>query len=106
MIPGEQWPRAQLAVDLTAKAPIPMKAPTVIGGDDPYDSVQAFNNFVAAKALAGQVAPMDSSAQVPAPVKGKDQEVEVRRDEAARPMDAMPVQESAIPLSPPDPIQF
>jgi hypothetical protein len=105
VIPGEEWPRAAPAVNITANTPVPMKAPTVLGEVDPYNSVQATKNVIAAKALEGRVAPLDSSAKVPAPVDEAKQ-VEVRRAEAVRPIDQMPLQESNIKLDPPEPIQF
>ena len=107
VIPGEQWPRAVAAVSVTEKTPVVLKAPTVIGEVDPYNSVQAINNVIAARALNGQVAPLESSINVPAPsapaVAG---EPEVRRAEAVRPQDQMQIQESAIKLDPPEPIKF
>jgi hypothetical protein len=102
--PGE-WPRAALAVDMSAHTPIPMQAPTVIGDSDPYNSVQALTNAVAANALSGQLAPMDSSAQVPAPVAGTET-VEVRRAEAVRPVEEFAAPEVPIKLDPPKPIDF
>lgn len=106
VIPGEEWPRAALAVDVSAHAPVAMKAPTVIGEVDPYNSIQAVANVINAQKFAGQVAPLDSSAQVPAPVAPAANEPEVRRAEPVRPVEQMPVQESSIKLEPPPPIQF
>jgi penicillin-binding protein 1A len=108
VIPGEQWPRAAPAVDLTARKAIPMKAPTVIGGPDPYNSIQAVNNVIASKALNGQLAPMASSSNVPAPVASPQDEVEVRRAEPVRPVDQLKEQEeeATIKLEPPPPIEF
>ena len=105
VIPGEQWPRAVAAVDVSAHTPVVMKAPTVIGGQDPYNSVQAVSNLAAAKALDGKIAPMDSSAQVPEPAPEAEQ-IEVRRAEAVRPVDQIPAHDSPIKLEPPAPIQF
>jgi membrane peptidoglycan carboxypeptidase len=103
--PGE-WPRAEMAVDMSAHSPVEMKAPTVIGDLDPYNSVQAATNAVAAKALAGQVAPMDSSAQVPMPAAADGEAVEVRRAEAVRPVEEFATPEVPIKLDPPKPIDF
>ncbi|HEX5176756.1 MAG TPA: hypothetical protein VFV83_07005, partial [Chthoniobacteraceae bacterium] len=105
VIPGEEWPRAAPAVNITANAPVAMKGPTVLGETDPYNSVQATKNVIAAKALDGRLAPLDSSAKVPAPVD-ETNPIEVRRAEAVRPIDQMPLQESNIKLDPPEPIQF
>ncbi|MDQ3623909.1 MAG: transglycosylase domain-containing protein [Verrucomicrobiota bacterium] len=104
-ISGTEWPRAALAVDVSSKTPIAMKAPTVLG-EDPYNSVQALNNMLTAKALAGQVAPMESAARVPAPAPEPGEQMQVRRAEAVRPVDAMTVDESTIKLEPPAPIEF
>lgn len=105
VIPGEEWPRAAPAVNFNANTPVLMKAPTVLGEVDPYNAVQAINNVVAAKALAGQIAPLESSAKVPAPVDAGEQ-IEVRRAEPVRPVDKLPLQESTIKLDPPEPIKF
>jgi penicillin-binding protein 1A len=102
--PGE-WPRAALAVDMSAHTPIQMQAPTVIGDHDPYNSVQALTNAVAARALAGQLAPMDSSAQVPAPGIPAET-IEVRRAEPVRPVEEFATPEVPIKLDPPKPIDF
>jgi penicillin-binding protein 1A len=102
VIPGEQWPRASLAVDVSTHQPIAMKQPTVIG-DDPYNSIQAINNVIAMKAFSGQTAPLDSSAIVPAPAPTTGDEIEVRRAEPVRPMEAV---DSTIKLPPPPPVQF
>ena len=103
--PGE-IPRATLAVDLSAVQPVVMKSPTVLG-NDPYNSMQSIQNAIAMKALGGGVAPVDSSAKVPAAPVPVASEPEVRR--------AMPVQrietqatiiDSTIKLDPPPPIEF
>jgi 1A family penicillin-binding protein len=100
-----EWPRAALAVDVSTHTPVEMKGPTVIGEYDPYNSLQSLTNAVAAKALAGQVAPMDSSAQVPAPVT-PGETIEVRRAEAVRPVEEFATPEVPIKLDPPKPIDF
>jgi 1A family penicillin-binding protein len=101
-----EWPRAALAVDVAAHVPVPMKAPTVIGEVDPYNSTQAVTNAFAARALAGQVAPLDSSAQVPPPVALPEGQIEVRRAEPVRPVEQMSGPESTIQLEAPAPIEF
>jgi penicillin-binding protein 1A len=105
VIPGEEWPRAAPAVNITANTPVLMKAPTVVAEVDPYNSVQATSNVIAAKALDGRIAPIDSSAKVPAPAEEGEQ-IEVRRAEPVRPVDQPPLPESNIKLDPPEPIQF
>ncbi len=107
IISGEQWPRAQAVVNVAEKAPVVMKSPTVIGDGDPYNSVQSVTNMVAAKALNGQIAPLASSNEIPAPnAGGPTGEPEVRKAEAVRPVDQIQIQESAVKLDPPEPIQF
>ncbi|HEX8310679.1 MAG TPA: PBP1A family penicillin-binding protein [Chthoniobacteraceae bacterium] len=107
VIPGEQWPRAALAVDVSSHKPVQMKAQTVIGGTDPYNSVQAVKNVVAAKALDGKRAPMQSSSNVPAPAAGEPgDEMEVRRAEPVRPVDQLNSQEPPLNLEPPAAIEF
>ncbi len=107
VIPGEQWPRAAAAVDVSARKPVAMKAPTVIGEADPYNSVQAVNNVINAGKLAGQVAPMGSSATIAAPDPNAPAEVEVRRALPVRSSDQMSAEEpTAIKLDPPEMIQF
>ncbi len=102
--PGE-WPRASLAVDVSAHTPVAMQAPTVIG-EDPYNSTQALNNAVNASALTGQFAPMDSSANVPAPVAPDGTQVEVRRAEPVRAVEQLATPDVPIKLDPPPPIDF
>lgn len=107
VIPGEEWPRAALAVDVSAVQVVAMKAPTVLGVD-PYNSIQAINNAVAMKDMAGQTAPLDSSAVVTAPTPGSaPAEPEVRRAEPVRPMEQQrAVLDSTIKLPPPPPLDF
>ena len=107
IIPAAEWPRAVAVVSTAEKKPVFMKAPTVIGEVDPFNSVQALNNVLAAKALDGQVAPLSSSSQIPAPAAPTGTgEPEVRRASAVQVSETMQVQESAIKLDPPEPIKF
>jgi penicillin-binding protein 1A len=106
VIPGAQWPRATAAVNVAEKAPVVMKGPTVIGESDPYNSVLALNNAFAAKALDGQVAPLASSAEIPAPAPVEGNQPEVRRAAAVGAAEQMEIKESAIKLDPPEPIKF
>ena len=101
-----EWPRASLAVDVAAHTPVPLRAPTVIGDVDPYNSVQAVNNAYAARALTGQVAPLDSSALVPEPAPPAEGAVEVRRAEPVGQVEQLSNQEDTIKLDPPPPIEF
>ncbi len=102
-IAAGEWPRATAAVDLSAHTPVTMQAPTVIGDFDPYNSTLALNNAVAARALTGQLAPMDNSAQVPAPTEGAGPEV--RRAEPVNAVETLGP-EVPIKLAPPKPIDF
>jgi 1A family penicillin-binding protein len=102
--PGDA-PRATLAVDVTAHAPIAMKAPTVIG-NDPYNSAQSVDSALALKALsnAGQIAPMDNSGTVQEIAPGDN--VEVRRAEEVKPLESATPVDSPIKIDKPDAIQF
>ena len=101
-----EWPRAALAVDVAAHVPIAMRAPTVIGDIDPYNSTQAVSNAFAARALAGQIAPLDSTANVPAPAARMEGEVEVRRAEPVRTVEQIQGPDTTLKLDPPEPIEF
>jgi penicillin-binding protein 1A len=109
VIPGAEWPRAALAVDVSAVQVVEMKAPTVLGFD-PYNSIQSVNNAMAMKSLNGQTAPLDSSAVVtaaPAPDSGAPQEMEVRRAEPVQPMmQEQTVLDTTIKIPPLPPLDF
>ncbi len=109
VVPGE-IPRATLAVDVSAVQTVAMKAPTVLG-NDPYDSMQAIKNVIAMKSYGSQVAPVDSSANVPmAPAPGANApapEPEVRRAVPVRPMQQQnTIIDETIKLDPPPPLEF
>ena len=107
-VPAGEVPRATLAVDLSAVQPVAMKAPTVLG-NDPYNSSQSIKNAIAMGKLNGQVAPVDSSVNVPAAPTpaAAPAEPEVRRAEPVRPMQQQAtVVESPIKLDPPPPLEF
>jgi len=107
VIPGEEWPRAALAVDVAAVQAVVMKAPTVLGAD-PYNSIQSINNAIAMKTLEGQTAPVNSAAVVTAaPENGAPAEPEVRRAEPARPMERQAAAlDTTIKPPPPPPLEF
>jgi penicillin-binding protein 1A len=105
-IAAGEWPRAALAVDVAAHTPVAMLEPTVIGDSDPYNSVQSVTNALAARALTGQVAPVDSSAVVPAATPSAEGQMEVRRAEAVNASEQMALPEVPIKLDPPPPIEF
>ncbi|MDB6154283.1 MAG: glycosyl transferase family 51 [Chthoniobacteraceae bacterium] len=103
---GEQAPRAIPVANVAVHRIVPMKSSTVIGEADPYNSVQSVNNLINAQKLNGQVAPMDSSRNVPAPDLNAPKAPEVRRPEPVRPSDQIVVKESPIKVDPPEPITF
>ncbi|WP_162145275.1 transglycosylase domain-containing protein [Chthoniobacter flavus] len=107
VIPGEEWPRAALAVDVSAVPIVAMKQPTVIGVD-PYNSIQSVNNAKAMSSLEGQTAPVNSSAIVtPAPDNGTGPEqMEVRRAEPVQPMREQTVLDTTIKPPPLPPLDF
>ena len=96
-----EWPRAALAVDLASVQPVSIKAPTVVGADDPYGSVKPVTPLAKAP-----TAPIDNAT---APARraepNRKQEVEVRRAERAGPTDQPPA-DSTIQIDPPEPVQF
>jgi len=108
VIPGAEWPRAALAVDVAAVQVVVMKAPTVLGFD-PYNSIQSVNNAMAMSSLNGQTAPLNSSAIVtaaPAPGDGQ-QPIEVRRAEPVQPkMQEQAVLDTTIKVPPVPPLDF
>jgi membrane carboxypeptidase/penicillin-binding protein len=107
VIPGEEWPRAALAVDVAAVQTVAMRAPTVLGAD-PYNSIQSINNAIAMKTMDGQTAPVSSSTVVTAAPKGSAPAgPEVRRAEPVRPMERQAAAlDSTIKLPPPPPLEF
>jgi len=108
VIPGEEWPRAALAVDVSAVQAVVMKAPTVLGFD-PYNSAQSVSNAIAMSSLNGQTAPVNSSAVVTgaAPGTGAEGEVEVRRAEPVKPqMQEQAVLDTTIKPPPLPPLDF
>ncbi len=109
VIPGEEWPRASLAVDVSAHTPVAMKALTVLG-EDPYNSIQAVSNVIAMKQLTGQTAPLASSAVIPTPEPKSADEPEVRRAEPVRPLEqagsAPQVIDTTIKIDRPPPVDF
>ena len=108
-ISPSEWPRAALAVDVSAVQVVAMKAPTVIG-EDPYNSIQSVNNAVAMKTFDGQTAPVNSSAVVaaaPAASGSAPQQMEVRRAEAvSAPMQEQTVLDTTIKPPPVPPLEF
>lgn len=110
VIPSAEWPRASLAVNVAAHTPIVLNAPTVLG-EDPYNSSQAISNLIAMKQLNGQMAPVQSAKEIPAPVETPEveKEIEVRRAEPVRPLEqAGTVQtvDTTIKIDPPPPVEF
>ena len=109
VIPGEEWPRASLAVNVAAHVPVAMKALTVLG-EDPYNSIQAVTNVLAMKQLTRQPAPLASSTVIPVPEAKPPDEPEVRRAEPVRPLEqsgaVQQVVDTTIKIDPPPPVEF
>jgi penicillin-binding protein 1A len=107
VVPNGEWPRAALAVDVSAVQSVELKAPTVLGLD-PYDSIQSVNNAMAMRNLNGQTAPLESSAVVTAAPSGDatPQEPEVRRAEPVQPMQEQTLLDTTIKLPPLPPLDF
>lgn len=107
-----QWPRASLAVNVDAVPTVAVKAPTVIGEEDPYNSVKPNTDPVAIKADSGVPMPPEppkaQTAMGDSPAAAEQvvpEETEVRRAEPARPFD-QPAQDTTIKLEAPPPLQF
>jgi 1A family penicillin-binding protein len=106
VVPSGEWPRASLAVDVSAVRPVLMKAPTVLGSD-PYNSSRSVTNAFAMKAFEGQNAPLDSSSVIPAPKASSGDQIEVRRPVAVRPTELQNAGPDApIKIDPPPPLEF
>jgi penicillin-binding protein 1A len=106
--PG-QWPRAMAAVDVSQLQAVMMKGPTVIGEEDPYDSVTPMTVLPAVRADTGEGPKPDPNAT---PVPGTTATppsatapTEVRRAEPVRTLDK-PAQELPIKLEAPPPLEF
>jgi penicillin-binding protein 1A len=113
-----QYPRATIAMDLSKVAPVPMLGPTVIGDDDPYQSIKP--NIVMAATRVGDNAPppgavtdntttpVNASAptsSIPSGPALTDGTVRVMRAEAAGALDSTQ-DDNSIHLEPPAPIKF
>jgi hypothetical protein len=106
-----KWPRAALAVDTKAVAPVAMKAPTLVAPDDPYNAVGSTYKPPQKDATPPPASeafdpdkPVKRAVAVAVPVPDGTP-VEVRRAEPVRPMD----QSQAEPLlqtEPPPSIDF
>lgn len=120
-----QYPRATIAVDLAKVAPVHLKAPTVIGDDDPYNSVKPTTVLAATRAAneaqsggagpdsatntaTGNTANAGDSAATPAAAataKPPTQEPKVLRAEPVRALDQTE-DENTIKIEPPPPVAF
>ncbi len=90
--PEGEWPRATLAIDLSAVPPIEIQSPTILG-EDPYGSLtpKQFREMSAA-AVQAQA--------------GDEEEDEVRRASRVRPLDDPREQPVTLNVPPPEPIIF
>jgi penicillin-binding protein 1A len=123
-IPPSKYPRATSAIDLTKVAPVPILGETVVGDDDPYQSVKP-NIVMAATRVSdnslppgatqdGAVTPVNLG-QTPGPATAAtntapgaattDGTVRVMRAEPAGALDSTQ-DSSTIHLDPPEPIKF
>ena len=110
-----QYPRATLAVDVGKVAAVPMKAPTILGQDDPYSAVKPAIVLPATRVSDGAPAGSEEAKTGGTPAAGGDAkgapspppETEVRRAEPVRALDTQSEEPpSAVQLDPPAPIQF
>ena len=121
-----QYPRATLAVDLAKVTPIAIKAPTVVGEDDPYNSVKSSAALASAPAQSGiepsgtaspanpgsapaaanqSISPNPNSSTAQPQQSQAPKEPEVRRAVLPGALDQTE-EDSTIKLAPPEPIQF
>ena len=108
VIPGAEWPRASLAVNIAAHTPIVLTAATVVG-EDPYNSSQSISNLIAMKQMTGQTAPLESATTIPTPVAKAPEEIEIRRAEPVRPLEQAGTTQTidtTIKIDPPPPVDF
>ena len=111
-------PRAVIAIDLSRVTPVPMQGPTVIGNDDPYQSIKP--TMVMAATRVGDNAPppgaLTDTTSTPLNANGPDTAasgptstdgtVRVLRAEPAGALDSTREDDSTIHLDPPAPIKF
>lgn len=108
-ITGSAIPRAAAAINLSAVQPIIVKAPSVIGDTDPYQSVRPvmlavpLNPDSTGQAAATQGLAPNSSGQ--APSNGQPGPLQVRRAEQVLPLDAQQKQ-PALNIEPPPPLDL
>jgi penicillin-binding protein 1A len=119
-----QYPRATIAVDLSKVTPVPMLAPTVLGDDDPYQSVKPSMVMAATRVgdnapppgavtdttttpvnANGPVAPAPLPGAAPSGPAGTDGTIRVMRAQVAGALDSTQGG-SVIHLDPPAPIKF
>jgi penicillin-binding protein 1A len=86
-------PRAELATDVTAVKPVNISGQTVVGQDDPYNSVKQ------------KTAPIENTDAAPGANGQSKEEVEVRPAQPVRPLDE-PMPESTIKVDAPPALDF
>jgi penicillin-binding protein 1A len=118
------YPRATIAIDLSRVTPVPMQGPTVIGNDDPYQSIKPTMVMAATRVgdnapppgavtdttttpvnVNGPAAPATSVQTTSSGAAATDGTVRVMRAEAAGALDTTQ-DSSTIHLEPPAPIKF
>jgi penicillin-binding protein 1A len=116
-----QYPRAKIAMDLSKVNPVPIMGATVVGDEDPYQSVRPV--MAATRVSDGAQPPGAANDSVPSNANGPtapagfpgtsgneapamDGTVPVMRAQAAGVMETTTQSDSVIHLDPPDPIKF
>lgn len=105
-----QVPKATLATDVSVINPVTVKAPTVLGAEDPYNSIKARSlsgtALMAAPGMANpQTASIDNTTDSGQNSSPPTDTHEVRRAEPVRPIDATSP-DSAIKVDAPPPLDF
>jgi hypothetical protein len=101
-----KWPRAALAIDTKAVAPVTMKAPTLIAHNDPYNAIGSTSRPTPAPdAIAGLDPGKPIKRAIPVEPAQNGQPVEIRRAEPVRPMDQV-TGEQLLPVPTPPSMDF
>jgi membrane carboxypeptidase/penicillin-binding protein len=106
---GKEWPRAAVAMDVSKRESVQMKAPSVVGAPDPFGTAQSGVPGGATRGGAeagGEPGSTLGGAPRKATETALENQPEVRRAEPVRPVDAIQGQDSPVKLPPPPPIKF
>jgi membrane carboxypeptidase/penicillin-binding protein len=106
---SSQWPRAALAVDTKAVAPVVIQGPTLLAPDDPYEAI---GSTFKPKNLAARGDQSEPGLDPDKPVRraipvapAAEKTIEVRRAQPVRPIDESGA-EPLLPNEPPAPLDF